>query len=121
MALDGQRTAPQETLETLFEEASHTPTHAQAKSLCHLPKDKVIRPCIPGPCPEAVPKQRELYASYQRVLSPQIPQIPEFKPMIQAKPPKEKGVHVFPPVCFAGKTWPSVVVTPKHAEQRATL
>jgi hypothetical protein len=73
VALDGQRTAPQETLETLFEEASHTPTHAQAKSLCHLPKDKVIRPCIPGPCPEAALKQRELYASYQRILSPQTP------------------------------------------------
>lgn len=102
VALDGQGTAPQETLKTLFEEASHTPTHALAKSLCHLPKAKVIRPCIPGPCPEAALKQQELYTSYQRVLSPKSPQIPEFKPMIQAKSPEEKGVHLFPPACFPG-------------------
>lgn len=53
-SMDGKGTAPQETLETLYEGASHTPTHAQAKSLCHLPTVEVIWPYIPGQCPEAV-------------------------------------------------------------------
>lgn len=100
--MDGKGTAPQETLETLYEGASHTPTHAQAKSLCHLPKAEVIWPYIPGPCPEAALKQSELYTSYQRVLPCKSPQIPEFKPMVHAKSPEGKGVHLFPPVCFAG-------------------
>lgn len=33
VALDGKGTAPQETLETLYEGASHTPTHTQAQSV----------------------------------------------------------------------------------------
>lgn len=52
-------------------------------SPCHLPKAEVIWPYIPGPCPGAALKQSEPYASYQRVLPPQSPQIPEFKPLSQ--------------------------------------